>query len=147
MATDWKLYQDTGFEPIDAEHRQISEGLAALLEAVNGGRTREAVLGLSRLSGQFVAHFNHEEQLMAESGYPMRARHKEAHDFFLKDATRFLAELQADGLTAPFRRWITGRALEWFRFHIAANDVGLGRFLQAREAQARTAAAVEPVHP
>ncbi len=137
MTIKEKLYQETGYAPIDDEHAQISEGLDRLLAAVNTGATMEAVLLLGRLAGQVAAHFAHEERLMAEAGYPLAARHKETHDLFLLDAGKHLAGLKASGLTPPFRRWATGRVLEWFRFHIAANDVGLGRFLMARELAGR----------
>jgi len=144
MATTWHLYQDTGYEPIDTEHAQISLGLQQLLAAVNAGKPADAVLVLGSLAVQVAAHFAHEERLMAETSYSLAARHKEAHDVFLRDVTKFLEELKARGLTDPVRRWATGRVLEWFRFHIAANDVGLGRFLMEREAQ-RLKAAPPPV--
>ncbi len=147
MASDWKHYQDTGYGPIDAEHRMISEGLEHLLGAFNGGRVQEVEQVLERLNDQFKSHFDHEERLMQESGYPMLDRHKEAHDSFLVDAAKYLLELQDKGLSDPFRRWMTGRALEWFRFHIAANDVGLGRFLQAREEAMVAAIEVEVAQP
>jgi hemerythrin-like metal-binding protein len=131
MNSIWQEYQATGFEPIDVEHLQISGGLVRLLEAVNSGQLAEAVGALESVFGQVASHFAHEEQLMGESGYALAARHKEAHDLFLLDASRFLLELKRSGLTDPFRRWATGRALEWFRFHIAVNDVGLGRHLLA----------------
>jgi hemerythrin-like metal-binding protein len=133
MSTNWQHYQATGYEPIDVEHAQISVGLARLLEVVNSGKPMEAVLALESIAGQLTSHFAHEERLMAESGYQLMARHKQAHDLFLVDASSFLTELKTHGLSEPFRRWATGRALEWFRLHIAVNDVGLGRFLQARE--------------
>jgi hemerythrin-like metal-binding protein len=142
MATTWQLYQDTGYEPIDTEHARISLGLEKLLAVVNAGKPTDAVFILGSLATQVAAHFAHEERLMAETGYVLAARHKEAHDAFMADATKFLTELKAKGITDPFRRWATGRVLEWFRFHIAANDVGLGRFLVEREAERTKAAAL-----
>jgi hemerythrin-like metal-binding protein len=144
MATDWKLYQDTGYAPIDTEHAEISQGLEKLLVAVNAGKPSDTVLILEALAGQVAAHFTHEEWLMARSSYPLAVRHKQAHDGFMADATKFLAELKANGLTASFRRWATGRVLEWFRFHIAANDVGLGRFLLDLKAASLESVDLEP---
>jgi hemerythrin-like metal-binding protein len=140
MNANWQEYQATGFEPIDAEHLRISEGLVRLLSAVNTGKPKDALLTLESVLGQISSHFAHEEQLMVESGYPLAVRHKEAHDLYLLDAHRFLAELKKVGLSGAFRRWATGRALECFRFHIAANDVGLGRYLLAWELAGRVPA-------
>jgi len=132
MTPRWHDFQDTGHEPMEQDHRQIAKAQSRLLEAVNAGRQVEAVLILDALLDAYRDHFAHEERLMAEYAYPHAARHKETHDLFLADSERALAGLQANGLAEPFRRWVTGRFLEWFRFHIAANDVGLGRFLEAR---------------
>jgi hemerythrin-like metal-binding protein len=142
MAADREHYQQTGFEPMDAEHAQISLGLERLLQAVSATQRVEATAVLAPLANQIALHFAHEERLMTESGYPLARRHREAHDGFVRDVNEFLLELKTAGLTEPFRRWATGRALEWFRFHIAANDVGLGHFLLAREAAQRAAAPV-----
>jgi hemerythrin-like metal-binding protein len=74
-------------------------------------------------------HFAHEEALMRRHGYPSRSRHEEAHMLFVADAKRFHAELERNGVTPGFRQWATTRLPEWFRYHILAHDVALGRFL------------------
>jgi hemerythrin len=125
-------FQESGYQPIDTEHQHLSEALARLLDAVNANDRKLAVVQLAGLVSQYASHFAHEERLMAESQYQLTERHKQAHAVVLQDATKFLAELTRHGLSPSFRRWATGRALEGFRLHIAANDVGLGRFLASR---------------
>jgi hemerythrin-like metal-binding protein len=127
---EMREYSDTGYGPIDVEHRALSERLHAFVELVNAGRSREQLAGVA-------AHFAHEELLMAEYRYGNTARHCEAHKLFLDDGARFERSIQEKGLTPDFRRWAVTRLLEWFRFHIMANDIELGRFLlvaTAREA-------------
>jgi hemerythrin-like metal-binding protein len=137
-------FQTTTYPPMDQDHDRIWGGLERLLDAVRAGKPKEAVLILGTVSEQFMAHFAMEEQRMAETGYALAARHKEAHDLFLLDLHTNVASLKAQGFSPPFRRWATGRALEWFRFHIAANDVGLGHHLTARD---RTGRAPVPSKP
>jgi hemerythrin len=132
MPRRWQQFQDSGFQPIDLEHQQLSESLGRLLDAVNGNETQTAVVLLGKVLDQYASHFAHEERLMAETRYELAERHRQAHAVVLEDARRFLAELTKNGLSAAFRRWATGRALEAFRLHIAVNDVGLGRFLASR---------------
>jgi hemerythrin len=132
MLRRWEQFQETGFQPMDDEHQQLSEALARLLDAVNANDKKLAIVQLGRLVSQYGAHFAFEERLMAESHYVLTERHKQAHAVVLDDATHHLDELTRHGLSAAFRRWATGRALEAFRLHIAANDVGLGRFLASR---------------
>ncbi|HEY6001269.1 MAG TPA: hemerythrin family protein [Anaeromyxobacter sp.] len=123
----------TGWDPLDLEHAELARMLDALVSAVEADdlvRARTASEDLVRVAGE---HFAHEERLMREAGYPRLAQHKEAHDLYLADAARFARHVQEKGLTPEFRRWAAVRALEWFRFHIAANDVALGAFLAERQ--------------
>jgi hemerythrin-like metal-binding protein len=137
-------YQTTSYEPMDQDHDRIWDGLERLLDAVKAGQPEEAQRILGAVSEQFMAHFAMEERHMAETGYSPAARHKQAHDLFLLDLHANLASLRSQGFSPPFRRWATGRALEWFRFHITANDVGLGHFLTARERTGRVPAPSKP---
>ena len=66
---------------------------------------------------------------MRRRAYPPRSRHEEAHMLFVADARRFQVELERDGVTPAFRQWAATRLPEWFRYHILAHDVALGRFL------------------
>ena len=129
MADVKQLYNDTGFGPIDAEHRALSDGLENFIGKVNGGKAEEAGSALAAVIAAVAAHFAHEEELMADFSYPLLARHKEAHALFVGDALRFQAELTKSGVTPNFRRWAVGRLPEWFRYHILAHDMGLGQFL------------------
>jgi hemerythrin-like metal-binding protein len=123
-------YADTGYAPIDEEHRKVSALLRALVEAVNSGRRAEVETSLRAVIRAVAAHFAHEERLMKETAFASFARHKEAHDAFIADAKRFAKELEESGITGKFRRWAVGRLLECFRFHVMAYDVALGKHLQ-----------------
>jgi len=124
-----EAYNDTGFGPIDADHRALSEGLEDFIGKVNGGKVDEVGPALAGVIAAVAAHFTHEEELMADFSYPLMARHKEAHALFVGDALRFQAELVKTGVSPNFRRWVVGRLPEWFRCHILAHDMGLGQFL------------------
>jgi diguanylate cyclase (GGDEF)-like protein/hemerythrin-like metal-binding protein len=123
------VYADTGFEPIDREHRALGQALLELVRSIEAGQAAEVQLALEAVIAGVGAHFGHEEKLMEQYDYPLRKRHQEVHALFVDDALLFLEELQASGVTVNFRRWAVGRLLEWFRFHILAYDVVLGEFL------------------
>jgi hemerythrin-like metal-binding protein len=125
-------YMDTGYAPMDAEHRRISELLRQVLSAVNANDVARARATSAVAFREIADHFAHEERLMAEWQYPKAPRHVEAHANFVKDATAFGAELREKGLTPGFRRWAVQRLVTWFRFHITANDVELGLYLRRR---------------
>lgn len=132
-------YSDTGFAPIDEEHRTVSRLLLGVVEAVNRGSKDEVAYALDAAIDAVIAHFGHEERLMEEAEFSHRARHKIAHEGFLVDTRRHRAALGEHGVTPDFRRWANGRLREWFRFHVMANDVELGKFLRVRQAHAPVA--------
>jgi hemerythrin len=134
-------YMDTGYGPIDDEHRSISEQLRALLAAVNAADVEQTRAVAHVVLRNVASHFAHEERLMDQWKYPKAARHRDAHANFLKDAAQFSAELDASGITPTFRRWVLTRLASWFRFHIIANDVELGMFLRE---QARRSTVTSP---
>jgi hemerythrin-like metal-binding protein len=120
---------DTGYGPIDAEHRELTEALRSFVGLLKGGDAAAAVPVLAGLVEAVADHFAHENALMRQRAYPSRARHEEAHILFVADAKRFQAELERNGLTSGFIQWATSRLPEWFRYHILAHDVALGKFL------------------
>lgn len=128
-------YADTGFEPIDRDHFVLGAALEEYVKAVTVLDAGELQRGLESLIAGAAAHFAHEERLMKEFAYPLRQRHEEAHALFLDDARHFVDELERHGVTGNFRRWVAGRLFEWFRFHVLAHDLELGRFLLAAGAR------------
>jgi diguanylate cyclase (GGDEF)-like protein/hemerythrin-like metal-binding protein len=123
------VYVDTGFEPIDREHRVVAVALETFVRKVDAGLAEEARLALVAVLARAGDHFGHEARLMEEFGYPLRRRHEENHALFVEDVHRFLVELRENGLTLSLRSWAGGRLLDWFRLHVEAHDVALGHFL------------------
>jgi diguanylate cyclase (GGDEF)-like protein/hemerythrin-like metal-binding protein len=130
------LYAETGFGPIDQEHRALTRALEEFVKTVNAGKADGVRSALEAIIAEVVAHFGHEEALMKEFGYPQGHRHEEAHALFVGDVRRFQEELRKNGVTPDFGRWAVGRLLEWFRIHILTHDVGLGQFLRKAGAEA-----------
>lgn len=122
----------SGYEEIDSQHRALLQRLEVAVAAAQSddlARTRDA---LTALGDYLVSHFQAEESLMEESGYPERARHKTAHDLFMQDFAQLGKELGAAGLAPPVLTWIATRVPEWLKFHIQVNDLPLGRYLTSR---------------
>ena len=123
------VYMDTGYGPIDVEHRELSAALDAFVPVVQAGDAANVRPAMANLIAAVADHFAHEESLMRKRAYPSRARHEEAHMLFVGDAKRFHAELERNGVTPGFQQWAASRLPEWFRYHILAHDVALGKFL------------------
>jgi len=123
------IYHETGYAPIDLEHRALSDAIEAFFDMLSTGRSEEVQMALESIIAGVGAHFAHEERLMEAHGFPDRVRHAKHHLLFASEARQFLEEVTRSGVTVPFRRWAVGRLPEWFRFHIVEHDVELARFL------------------
>jgi hemerythrin-like metal-binding protein len=138
----WNTALEVGHAEMDGEHRGLF-GLtlqaAGCLERNDPGGVAGA---LSALFTTSAAHFEREEALMVESGYPGLKEHREAHGAFMVDFGKLRSEIQSRGLSPLFRLWFGSRFQDWLRFHIRGQDVQFYRHLrQWQEAQARQAEA------
>jgi hemerythrin len=124
-----RIYMETGFPPIDGEHRELSGAISEFASLVDAGDAEAVRPAMANLIAAVADHFAHEEELMRRRAYPSRVRHEEAHTFFIADARRFHAEMERSGVTPGFRQWASSRLPDWFRYHILAHDVALGKFL------------------
>ena len=125
-----RLYMETGFPPLDAEHHDLARAITTFVALADAGDLDAVRTYMPNLIAEVTDHFAHEEELMRRWAYPSRVRHEEAHVLFVGDARRFHAELERSGVTLAFRQWASSRLPDWFRYHILAHDVTLGKFLQ-----------------
>jgi hemerythrin len=121
-------------ELLDAQHAEVFRFLASLSDAVTGPR-EGLEPAVAALADALVTHLASEEQLMLDSGYPERTRHKSAHELFMADFLQMRQLLLDEGPTPTAIDWIQRRIPEWLRFHISVNDFPLAVFLARKRAQ------------
>ena len=77
----WKPHYSVGDPSIDAQHQQIIEMINELHVAYAAQRTDVDLKKImDRLIQYTVTHFQHEEQLMRECGYPALTSHQMLHE-------------------------------------------------------------------
>jgi hemerythrin len=80
------------------------------------------------------AHFNREESLMQEIGFPPFPVHKQEHDLRLEELVSCLDDLDADAVSLDdVRELFMGRFLPWYRRHCATMDAATARFAEAHQ--------------
>lgn len=131
MGLSWSQAFATGVAEIDAQHRELLEQVDRLLGAIDGD---PAALGrvLDFLGDYAVSHFEMEERLMEQHGYPHAEAHREAHASFVRAFGRLRYDFDLDGPTEGFAELVTGWLVEWLKGHILDLDMVLGRWLTAR---------------
>jgi hemerythrin-like metal-binding protein len=77
---EWTPALATGIEEIDAEHREILRRAGAVEASLLEGRPLpDSVETLEFLATYSKSHFEHEQRLMGETGYPDSAGHAARH--------------------------------------------------------------------
>jgi hemerythrin-like metal-binding protein len=118
-------------ELLDGQHAEIFRLVDALARALDGPRGGIEPAAAA-LSDALVTHLATEEQLMDDTLYPERARHRSAHELFMADFLQMRESLREEGPSPSTREWVTRRIPEWLRFHISVNDFPLGVYLGRR---------------
>ncbi len=134
MTAEWSPELTLNHDLLDGQHVELFRLLRDAAAAVERGGTLGISLAVTAFSDALIEHLAAEEEIMEETLYPERARHKSAHDMFVSDLVRMRAELEAHGPTGEVAAWFGTRAPEWLRFHIRVNDGPLGAHLARRRA-------------
>lgn len=126
---EWNVDLETGQETIDDQHRHLFEIANRLHEAVRAEDTDAEVVAdtIYELTDYVVQHFNDEENLMAEKGYPALSTHRALHEHLTAEtmmltARFFNGEEVAATKIAPF-------LADWLTAHIKAEDMRFVAFM------------------
>lgn len=130
---DGMAWQDgfgVGHAGIDTDHRRLFELFNELVSAVNANRADTEIEGvLIELLDYTDRHFDREERLMREHGYPDYAVHKTMHDTFVRQVHDVNNALDAGGEQGAY---VLGFLGKWLSGHILGVDKKLGAFLRER---------------
>lgn len=126
----WQPGFGVGHDAIDGDHRRLFELFNEFASAVNGNRGDAEIQGvLGELLEYTDYHFDREEGLMREHGYPDYAAHKAMHDSFVRQIHDVNSALDAGGEKGAFVLGVLGK---WLTGHILGVDKKLGAYLEER---------------
>lgn len=118
----WDGSLKVGVELVDAQHQYLFEIINAMQAKLARGDAASALVeGLDSMRTYARFHFEAEERLLAEHGYPDLGPHRKAHQEFLGEVER-LAAGEPSGAKAC---QALGYLLTWLVGHIQSVD---GRF-------------------
>jgi hemerythrin len=134
----WRKDYEVGVAQIDAEHRNLFDLINASHAAYARGETqREIAYVLNRLTAYAEEHFQHEEKLMRDNGYPQLDAHHELHSALVLSIFAINERLAADTVMASKE---TAQFLKsWLLDHILKHDMDIGDFLRRKSVQAAKA--------
>ena len=136
MRIEWNASVQVGHPQVDSEHKQIVDMYNKLVDERASGAEVDLGESLIFLANYVKTHFDSEEGLMTEAGYPGHGDHHAAHDALLADVEHrvqaFLSgeDADVDELVSFLRDWLIN--------HIQGHDAAFVGWLQEHGATVAT---------
>jgi len=131
----WQDNYRIGVPRVDAEHEYLFALINEFHDKYAAGDThRQQLLILNRLVAYAEEHFQNEEALMREAGYPRLDRQQAMHETLYSSIFALNEKLSRRGAKADAE---TMRFLKtWIVDHIVREDVDIGQFMRRKASQA-----------
>ncbi len=131
---NWNTNYSVGIREIDDQHKKLISLINELYEAMRRGEGK-AALGqvLGQMLDYTVYHFNSEERLFREYGYPDHEEHKQMHDYLSDNVRQLKAEYEAGSpaITRDAMLFLSN----WLNVHILEVDKRYGPYLHSKGVQ------------
>jgi len=132
----WSDHFKTGIDIIDAQHKDLLDSLNELSDAA-----RESQSGriwsekLASIALRSIKHFQTEEILMKEIGYPTRCDHLNQHcDLILQVRSIQYKQSKGQPLDADVAQFL----VNWFEHHIVEADMDYVEFMKGMKPKGET---------
>ena len=121
----WNSNYEIGNTLVDSEHKEIFGIVDRLLADDFAGRPDKIKTAVDFLSDYVARHFEHEEQLMEESGYPDMAAHKKQHRDFVKTVGELMERIEGNLDSVYFSLEVNKVIVDWLAEHVMGSDKAL----------------------
>ena len=119
---------ETGILLIDTQHKELVDRLNAITSMGMKSVTREETQKTLDLLGDYIIkHFNDEEALQKQSGYPKYELHKAQHQIYIGEFQKLKNEFMSNGHSARFTLDLSNSIITWIVRHIKSSDVDFGK--------------------
>ena len=116
---------------IDAQHKRLVGIVNQLIEIQDQEDSDDEMTHiLGALTHYIGEHFETEEQMMIDHGYPQREAHREEHQAFVDRTAYYIATYRKRG--ALLKKELLRFLKNWLVAHIGKTDAVLGAFLRTR---------------
>ena len=119
---------EVGVLLIDTQHKELVDRLNAVTSmGVKSVSKEETQKTLDLLGDYIVKHFNDEEALQKQSGYPKYEWHKAQHQQYIGEFQKLKKEFATNGYSAKFTLDLSNSIINWIVRHIKSVDVDFGK--------------------
>jgi hemerythrin-like metal-binding protein len=114
-----------GYQPIDDDH----QAFISLLNQMDSASNADFPALFQQLYLHTEHHFERENQLMQQCGFPAETEHRGEHQRVLGEFKQFKSRVDK-GLIAFGRSFVKERLPQWFQLHLATMDSALAAYLK-----------------
>ncbi|MCL2618951.1 MAG: hemerythrin family protein [Defluviitaleaceae bacterium] len=119
----WNEKYETGNREVDDEHREIFDLVQKVIDATFKDRGEKMETIIDFLANYTIQHFNNEERLMEESGYPHTGEHKRQHAEFLEEVVKLKKKVLAEADRTANNVLINKVIVNWLTKHVLGSDM------------------------
>ncbi|MBX9849032.1 MAG: hypothetical protein K2X64_07030, partial [Rhodocyclaceae bacterium] len=130
----WSDDLNVGITDIDGPHRNMLGQLGNLAISIRDGRREDADMALAHVREHAVEHFDNEESVMHDVGYPFLPEHVQQHRRFVENIDALREQLTLgnhDPLHSAFQTKLL--LSDWLINHSLKFDRHLAQFMRQRE--------------
>jgi hemerythrin len=125
---------ETGVAKIDAQHKELVDRINAVTAMGAKSATKEETQKTLDLLGEYIVkHFNDEEALQQQSGYPKYEAHKGQHQQYVAEFQKLKKEFMTNGQSPKFTLDLSNSIISWIVKHIKSVDVEFGKFYNTKK--------------
>ena len=118
----WTSDLDTGFDDIDAQHKQLVDYINKLYDAREANDKEAVEQEFQHLIDYTVEHFSYEEMMLEEAQYRLVEQHRKVHQNFVNRMSTLQARYQNGDAEALNE--VIDLCEGWLFRHIRINDPG-----------------------
>lgn len=127
----WNSRFETGITIIDSQHKALFDAVNKLADSFKDGTSKTAVKdSMDFLVKYTVEHFQTEEKVMKDMGYPKLTSHMAEHAQLVAKAGELQGKI-AEG--KPVTMEVSKFLAEWLKHHINEVDMGYVEFKRAQD--------------
>jgi hemerythrin len=134
----WKPSLAIGVPEVDAQHRALFERAASFEAAVAARAPNFRLEELFAYLAHYAdAHFEAEERLMREVGYPGLPEHAKEHADFKRTLLSLMPQWESEGESSALLMSLLGFLDYWLTSHVTSRDQRIGEFLRSRNIEVK----------
>ena len=120
---------ETGVDKIDAQHRELVDRINDILSMGERSISKEETEKTIDMLGTYIVkHFNDEEALQKETGYPKYDLHREQHQIYFAEFEKLKNEFNENGHSMEFTLHLNNSIISWIVKHIKTVDSEFGKY-------------------